>query len=113
MENVLNQKLYNRLLRVFGRVEVSNRGEKMTWKRSLHPIYRTYQVKIQAPGEYYHVCCPFCGDTRFRLNINHMWDQQIAGKSLKYLVVCQNEHCEQDDSLNFRKTLEDMLKMGV
>lgn len=47
--------------------------------------------------ETYHVCCPFCGDTRQRLSIRCGWGvyDPIAGHNNLGLCYCYNENCVQ------------------
>jgi len=54
-------------------------------------------MKIETKGgEYYHVNCPFCTDTRKRLDINNLWatdENGQVGKHYLHLAHCQNERC--------------------
>jgi hypothetical protein len=103
----LNPKLYNTLKRVFNEVKIANEGQGFIAKvitPALRSEGRKKRVEILQAGEYYQVCCPFCKDSRFRLWFNHRWDSKFKGQSLLHLVVCYNEHCEQDSD-NFKKLL--------
>jgi hypothetical protein len=63
------------------------------------PAGNKQSLEVQAAGEYYRVNCPFCGDTRHRLWINHMWglrDPVTRSRNL-WLAWCYNEsHCLKD-----------------
>ena len=68
----LNPTLYDRLVREFGSVIIANEGEAYI------PALRSMSIRegernspAVAYGEYYRVCCPFCGDGRHRLWVNH------------------------------------------
>lgn len=80
---VLCPALYERLGQLFGRVKVANQGQ------SLQLVNRKengkLRLKIVSPGEYYCVNCPFCGDQRNRLWINHRFTDH------RWLSVCYNE----------------------
>lgn len=83
---VLNPTLYAFLKRQYGRVRVSNQGMR----------YRASRTQTERPiesGEEYVVCCPKCGDRRFRLSVNHMFGETANGTQLWHLVNCFNENC--------------------
>ena len=101
--NYLNAKLFDRLTQVFGQVRISNNGMPFTgvpmvnWNNDNK---KKLYVQITSYGETYRVNCPFCGDTRARLNVNHRWgifDARTGDDNL-HLVKCFNEDC-----LNTRK----------
>jgi len=92
-----NPALYRQLCSVFGEVRTANEGQ---------PLVVSFRIGIDGKrkpwkeegGEEYRVCCPFCGDTRFRLYINHAWGMDRVSKyPSSKLVVCQNEHCEKNN----------------
>lgn len=109
MAQVLNGMLYEMLRCTFqNQVRIRNQGEKMI------AHYRKYHgemiLDVEHPGEYYVVCCPFCGDTRFRLNINHRWgkpDEQ--GRTNLWLAICFNEQCLVSGNHERRVELLDMV----
>ena len=80
--------LYSRLERVFGDVKIAN--EREAGKVSLRPKLlavageRDWELDVSRSGEYYRVCCPFCGDSRHRLWINHQWAE------FPQLAICFN-----------------------
>lgn len=110
-EVLLNPQLYGRLKQVFGDVRVHNQGEPMRVEPArrafMTPGRRRDYVRLESPGEYYAVCCPVCGDTRHRLWVNHRWNTGFGNHSMKHLVRCYNENC--DELEDFRSTLEDLL----
>ena len=105
----LNPRLHDALIRVFGKVRVVNEGEPFiaTRGRSALKSAKHKSLNIKSSGEYYAVCCPGCGDTRFRLYINHKFDSFESGVPLSYLMVCYNEHCESDPE--FRRTIRERI----
>ena len=107
----LNRTLYRRLKATFGNVVIRNIGEKQ--KRKLSTDLKTGEPRpvISHPGEYYAVCCPFCPDTRFRCNINHMYgrDDEL-GRPQTFLAVCFNAGCPLSlRDQNAYQQLEEML----
>ena len=106
----LNPNLYGRLLRVFGEVAIANKGEAffaLTQMRQDKPWVVAKQF-----GEYYRVNCPFCGDTRKRLWINHMYGKKFCdNKRLRFLAICYNENCLAN--YENRKKLHDLIDFGA
>lgn len=90
----LNRTLYRRLKATFGHVKIRNQGEAQSRKLTTDLVTGRRRPKINYPGEYYAVCCPFCNDTRFRLYLNHMYgkDDEI-GQPQKHLAHCFNAGC--------------------
>lgn len=68
-------QLYRRLCRLFGEVRISGEGEPMVGRIVRDPILGRTSYDIESFGESYLVCCPYCGDSRFRLTIPHMYGQ--------------------------------------
>jgi hypothetical protein len=94
--DMLNQALYDKLVSAFGEVRVTNEGQPFLFNKSMNVRGESELVKQQS-GEEYRVCCPVCGDTRFRLYINHTYGQDsIIGYPTSRLIKCQNENCEQN-----------------
>jgi hypothetical protein len=53
------------------------------------------RLEKHGPHEQYEVCCPVCGDNRFRLQISYRWLTIWPGWGrLTHLVHCFNEQCE-------------------
>jgi hypothetical protein len=94
---MLNPKLYKSLIDRFTKVQVSNEGERMLMKDvpDARRPGRTRQIALSS-GEYYRVDCPYCGDRRGRLWINHRWNTKTAdGKTWgSWLAICYNEGCD-------------------
>ena len=97
---VLNPELYHALCAAFPNgVKISGQGVPFLGRIEPDVVnaHRTKVIVVQA-GEYYCVCCPYCGDTRHRLWINHRWGSElIQGKyktTLRHLAHCYNENCE-------------------
>lgn len=93
---VKNPALFDALTSVFGKVRVTSAGENARWSWDLTKTPRV--PKIDYGGEQYYVCCPVCGDTRYRLEIGHRLltplDRNIAPEILRYLYKCHNEGCK-------------------
>lgn len=106
----LNESLYNALKRAFGEVKISNQGQgfqKKVQRDILHPERKT--LSKAEGGEEYQVCCPMCHDKRFRLWFNHRWGTVLDDMRLKHLVVCHNEHCEQEEG--FRELIDEKMSL--
>jgi hypothetical protein len=112
---VLNESLYNALLAAFGEVRIANQG--MQFNATVLPNLVPgaggrnsgyHKIKTHSAGEYYKVCCPHCGDQRYRLWINHRWGTELSGMRLDHLACCYNESCEQNQGFWtwLRKTIE-------
>ena len=71
---LLNPELYNSLSRTFGQVRVMNLGVAMRYAVAHNSVSGDKEINIREWGETYKVCCPKCGDRRFRLLINHRHD---------------------------------------
>lgn len=101
-EPVLNPRLYAAMKDRFGAVRVVNDGE---------PLTGTYgedangpRLEVHDRGETYVTCCPFCGDSRDRMWINHMfgvYDYKLQRRHYE-LWKCYNSECQQD----YRNTSE-------
>ena len=91
----INEQLYQALRRLFRRVEITNPGER---PQVFHaPDYsRRGRMQVSVTGgEFYKVCCPFCGDTRMRLFFSCLWgtEDQRTRRELLHVVHCFNEDC--------------------
>lgn len=83
-----NPQLYNILKQAFGRVRVQNQGVPYKYTVRDGAVFRIHS------GEEYCVCCPFCGDTRFRLAVNHMFGVMLPeGIRVIHAAHCWNENC--------------------
>ena len=105
---ILNPSLYNQLCRVFGQVRVSNEGVAFVGTSVRDPLKPTRtSLHIREHGEQYMVCCPYCGDTRFRLYFNHRWGSRFEGDRITHLVQCFNEGCHENSG--FHQRMQDLL----
>lgn len=94
MPDVLNDALYSRLKRLFGRVIVSAQGEAMQATGIRDIISDEPMLSIAHAGEYYRVNCFVCRDTRARLYVSHMFGKRdIFGRRMTFLAWCFNEGC--------------------
>lgn len=99
--------LYQYLRQRFGQVKVASPGYGMVANRAQQPDGSS-RMQIISSGEYYRVCCPFCGDSRFRLWINHRYGQlNEEGRRDTWLAYCYNEDCLSE--YHRRKELEEVV----
>lgn len=90
--------LYKLLIIAFGEVKISHEGEAFDASTETY-VDRDNRTRvrwnIRNRGETYRVCCPFCGDKRFRLWINHRWGRfdPVTGNRNLRLIYCFNEDC--------------------
>lgn len=110
-DNVLNPALYTALKRLFGRVRVSCRGERMKWRRAVDK-HGQPAIDVERMGEQYVVDCPFCGDQRNRLEIGYGWLTQPDKRcpTISHALKCYNESCKDPYSVEFRMKV---LKAGA
>jgi hypothetical protein len=104
MSSVLNQVLYNALTRAFGEVRITNAGVTSVVVMWPGP-YGERRPTFAASGETYQVCCPYCNDTRFRLNINHMWGQCVSEHKTRFRWAA---HCFNEDCLASKENRDDL-----
>jgi len=80
-------------------VRVIRQGQRNVKSRQFDVRNNRYFWKVENEGEVYLVCCPFCGDTRHRLNINHEWGVYDANLNTHnyFLANCFNELCHKQD----------------
>jgi hypothetical protein len=63
-------------------------------------------------GEEYRLSCPFCGDTKKRLYVNHMFGTKAARKlPVNTLINCFNDQCFKGNSLR-RQAFMSRLRLG-
>lgn len=108
--DVLNPELYHALTQwTGGVVRVINLGEPNEGFYSTDPFRGGTRLKLTRRGETYVCPCPFCGDTRFRMAVNHRCGVLDAGVHIprpdgtgEYswrnweLWKCYNEECQSD-----------------
>ena len=109
MSEHLNEALYQQLIQVFNEVQILKKsiGSGIKARKNIFRVSggkhlatnpNPYDVMFGDWGETYSVCCPKCGDTRFRLHISNMWNVELMpGLILKQLVKCFNEDCDWKD----------------
>ena len=102
-----NPKLYHAMKQIFGETpKIINEGEpchlvNVYAEYSFTPRIQELNTKCTQGGEQYAVNCPFCGDTRQRLYVSHMWDTEFVQNNVRYhcsdrLLRCFNEECVAD-----------------
>ena len=115
---MLNQRLYDQLRKAFGEVKIASEGIPFKGQPRVRALAsrvgrdgkrRTPNpyVKVEERGESYQVCCPFCGDKRFRLYFQHRWGTKYKGLPITYAAKCYNEECHERP--DFYKKVCDML----
>ncbi len=81
-------------------VRVTRAGQRNIKSKQYDIRTGRHYWKIENEGEVYQVCCPFCQDRRYRLNINHEWgvpDPELNTRNY-FMVNCFNEQCHKRDS---------------
>lgn len=83
-----------------GKVLISNRGRAMSGNYVPDMKAKSkLRLDIRDWGEYYKVCCPYCGDGRHRLYVSHRWgtyDEKTKISNYR-LIKCFNEDCQKND----------------
>jgi hypothetical protein len=104
----LNPRLYQLLTKRFHSVKISNAGEQAQIVYEINRERGNREEPVLAyPGEYYLICCPFCGDTKYRLYINHLFGQSDGeGNEFLHLAHCFNERCMTRETV--REFIEDL-----
>lgn len=96
MPSPLNPVLFKRLQEELGRVQIVQAGVAASLQYIPDQLYkRGIRLELLSKGEYYRANCPYCGDQRGRLWVNHLWgvpDEVTASDNL-WLAVCYNEDC--------------------
>lgn len=94
MSNPRNPALFAFLKQTMrGGVKISRQGEPCRYQRKQRRD-GAVDIEVYDGGEEYAVCCPLCGDTRFRCYVNHKFDTEIEGAEVLYPVHCWNEECQ-------------------
>jgi hypothetical protein len=108
----LNPSLYRALSNAFKRgVKIQKADERMVYKVNVSQITGKQVIDVQPGrgGEDYKVCCPFCNDTRFRLQINHRWntrDEKTGAYFGSSFVCCYNDGCDLNHDAPWRRRLD-------
>lgn len=92
----LNPNLYMSLRARFNAVRIANEGGPFRGHVVIDPMTKRPKTYAVESGEYYRVNCPYCGDTRFRLYFNHMWNtvDKDGKHGYRWMVCCFNEGCD-------------------
>lgn len=106
----LNPQLFQTLHQIFQDIIFANEGESMITTRVIDARTTQRRTEVLYPGEYYRVRCPFCGDLRHRLWINHRYGQRdiYSGRPMNWLACCHNETKCMSKSEN-RQALSEMI----
>jgi len=90
MANVLHPALYAALQARFGTVKITNQGLRRIETGSGKDIVVTQR------GENYVVCCPVCGDSKFRLTFSYKYLSKppMSVRRITQLAHCYNEDCD-------------------
>lgn len=87
---VRNERLYACLLQLFKKVHVNRQGDVFKYKTNVENGRKSLE-RING-GEVYVMQCPLCKDTRFRLNVHHVFGMYVDGVLMNYQAHCWN--CE-------------------
>jgi len=114
MEQPLNPMLHALLKRRFGKVKITNPGAAFRGHIGHDWASGRDVLKVDMRGEGYAVCCPHCGDTRFRLIVNHRWGvRDSRGFRNLWLVKCYNDtDCFNTDKTRRGELLEELEAPG-
>lgn len=107
---MINIALYNALVQRFGSVKVSNQGQRRKAVRSAGDKRET----VLQPGEAYNICCPFCGDDRYRCSVSHAWlCDGVDRRPRVDLINCYNEGCRELYKEDFYDQFIDACREGA
>ncbi len=107
MTTPLNPRLYEQLKRAFGDVKTAKEGQPFQGYVKKDAVTGKHSIVWQERGESYQVCCPFCGDTRYRLWFQHRWGTKLHGFEFRNAAKCYNEDCQERP--DFYPKVSDML----
>lgn len=108
----LNPGLFRSLSTVFKRgVKLQKDGERMVYKAVISQITGKQQIVVQPGrgGEDYKICCPFCSDTRWRLEVSHRWNTCDEASGAYFGVAflrCYNDGCDLNPDAPWRKRVD-------
>lgn len=75
-------------------VKVAQAGEREVTTRVRDDNTGQDVDKVVSNGEQYRVCCPYCGDKRYRLYIGYLWNTlDSQNRRQRSRIFCQNENC--------------------
>lgn len=94
----LNPLLYALLEHKLGEIRIASAGVAARFDERPDLLQSGQIIKTTLTnGEYYCVCCPFCGDTRFRLWVNYRYGEayaeRLGRRTNTHMAVCYNEDC--------------------
>lgn len=97
---MLNRPLYNVLRRRFGEVRISNENQKRV----------EHGGTALVAGEQYAVCCPLCGDNKFRLTVSYLWLEKrpLSKERITTLANCYNENCAVRSPEFYEKIIDEL-----
>ena len=106
----LNQQLYNALQRRYGRVTIQKDGEAMLFRVVRNPMTQKMQINVSSGrgGEDYKLSCPFCNDTRLRLEVSHRWNTTDPATGAYFgasFMHCYNDGCDANIDAPFKRRL--------
>lgn len=105
----LNPSLHRALNATFKRgVKIQKDGEGMAYKVITSQITQKQLINVSPGrgGEDYKVCCPFCNDTRFRLEISHRWNTRDQATNAYFgaaFMRCYNDGCDMNPDSPWRR----------
>lgn len=93
-QEVLNPMLYRGLKFKLGDVRISNAGQPARFYRAGSGSSGSVRFRLHPGSETYAVSCPFCRDSKSRLNINHTFGTRAPdGRVIDWAAHCFNENC--------------------
>lgn len=95
---VMNPALFSLLTSRFGPVRIANPLEPAAYGSTFVTANGHRHTRLVVKGEHYQVNCPYCGDRRSRLYVNHLYgtNDPATGKPMRGLVYCFNADCLSD-----------------
>jgi len=108
----LNPGLFRSLSNVFKRgVKIQKEGEGMGYRVVTSQLTGKQQIVVSPGrgGEDYKVCCPFCSDTRWRLEISHRWNTRDDDTGAYFgagFLRCYNDGCDLNPDAPWRKRVD-------
>ncbi len=107
---MLNRSLYLTMLKNFGVVRITNENVERVEVRV--PGGKSL---IHIAGEHYNVCCPLCGDDRYRLSASYKWLSLKPMSTVRttHLIHCYNEECAAWQPSFWEKLLPDLEAAGI
>lgn len=105
---MLAPSLYRALVQRFGQVRIVSEGQPR--KAST----RNGKETVHEYGESFNVCCPFCGDTKYRLSVGYTWlSRDHTGKRAIGRINCYNEGCRDVYQDKFWQPFADAIDRGA